>query len=368
MWHFRDLLFIIFLLLVAIGNTHGQTITPTNNYTYSIGGNISKGFITAHDTKMRHLAVSHPEGFSLWVKKHTYGYSDWEKALKYPNIGIVFDYFDYKSDILGHSIASTAFFDYYLTRAPKSSFNFQFGVGLSYSFSPYDKKNNNKNIAVGSPITYSLRAQLSYNREIVERLKLMVALRLSHYSNGAFSLPNKGINIPTADLGVFYALNKIKPDYQIFSTIPKIDDDLKFNIFIGTGLKEVTIDGKKFPLITASFYTSMQTSLFNSFNLGVDYFHSWATKEEIAIDRDLESRDLDFRRVGLVGGHELLIGRLSFLTQLGVYVYRPYKSDKPIYQRYGLKYEVSEKLFCGVFLKSHYGKAEAVEWGVGIKI
>ncbi len=340
MYRFRDLIIAFFLLFVSTGITHGQGRSPIINYTYSVGGSISKGFIVAHDPKMRHLALSHPEGFSIWVKKHTYGDRDWEKALKYPDIGLVLDYFDYKSDILGHS----------------------------YSFSPYDKQDNNKNIAIGSPITYSLRAQLSYNQQIIERLKLMLALRLTHYSNGASALPNKGINIPTVDLGVSYSLNKLRPDYHIFSTMPKIDEDLKFNVFIGTGLKEVTIDGKKFPFITVSFNSSKQVSLLNSFNLGVDYFHSWATKEEIAIDRDLESRDLDFKRVGLAGGHELLIGKLSFLTQLGVYIYRPYKSDKPIYQRYGLKYKLSEKLYGGVFLKSHYGKAEAVEWGIGIKL
>lgn len=368
MYRFRDLIIAFFLLFVSTGITHGQGRSPIINYTYSVGGSISKGFIVAHDPKMRHLALSHPEGFSIWVKKHTYGDRDWEKALKYPDIGLVLDYFDYKSDILGHSIATTGFLDYYLTRTDKNSFNFQFGVGISYSFSPYDKQDNNKNIAIGSPITYSLRAQLSYNQQIIERLKLMLALRLTHYSNGASALPNKGINIPTADLGVSYSLNKLRPDYHIFSTMPKIDEDLKFNVFIGTGLKEVTIDGKKFPFITVSFNSSKQVSLLNSFNLGVDYFHSWATKEEIAIDHDLESRDLDFKRVGLAGGHELLIGKLSFLTQLGVYIYRPYKSDKPIYQRYGLKYKLSEKLYGGVFLKSHYGKAEAVEWGIGIKL
>ena len=367
MHRFRVLLFFLSILLSTIDHSYGQTVAPIKPYTYSVGGSISKGFIAAHDTKMRHLSVSHPEGFSLWAKKHTYGYGDWEKALKYPDIGIVFDYFDYKNEVLGHSVATTAFIDYYLTRTARSSFIFQFGVGLSYAFNPYDKQENNKNIAVGSPIAYSLRAQLSYNRQIVDRLNLMLALRLTHYSNGAFALPNKGINIPTMDLGFSYTLNKDKPEYQYFSALPKINDDIRFNFFMATGLKEVTIDGKKYPFITASFYTSKQVSLLNSFNLGVDYFHSWATKEEIAIDRDLESKDLDFKRIGLVGGHELLIGRLSFLTQLGVYVYRPYKSDKPIYQRYGLKYQFTEKFYGGVFLKSHYGKAEAVEWGIGIR-
>lgn len=367
MYYLHRIPIAFFSLLLVCNTSWAQTPQPKKHYTYSVGGSVSKGFIIGHDLEMKHLALSHPEGVSLWIKKHTYGHRDWEKTLKYPDIGLVIDYFDYRNPLLGYSIAATSFLDYYLARANKSSLNFQFGIGLCYSSSPYHKTDNNKNIAIGSPITYSLRAQLSYNRQLIDRVKLMMALRLTHYSNGAYKLPNKGINVPTADLGFSYTLNKDKPAYKYFSTLPTVDNDIKFNIFIGTGLKQVIINGEKYPFITASLYTSKQASLLNSFNLGMDYFHSWAIREEVAIDPLLEGEEPDFRRIGLVGGHELLIGRLSFLTQLGVYIYRPYKRDKPIYQRYGLKYALSDNIFGGVFLKSHYGRAEAVEWGIGMK-
>src|SRR5690606_2333792 len=129
-----------------------------------------------------------------------------------------------------------------------------------------------------------------------------------------------------------------------------------------SGIKEIDpIGGKKYSFLTFSLLASRQTSLTNSFALGVDLFYSFATKEEIEIDRELNGEKPDFKRIGLVAGHELHLGRVSFITQLGAYIYRPYKSDKPVYQRYGFKYIFHDRLFGGVFLKTHYGKADAVE-------
>lgn len=366
---FRTFLIFSIILPLTFSPSVAQVIKSHNNYTYSIGGNIGKGFIIKHDNRMGHLAQSHPDGFSLFVKKHTFGHKDWEKALNYPDIGITFDYFDFNNPLLGKAFAATSFLDYYIIRKPYSSVNFQFGVGLSYTTNPYNPTTNNKNIALGSAFAYALRAQLSYNQRILEQLQLILALRISHYSNGAFKMPNKGVNVPTADIGLSYTLNKGNIDYQHFTTHPTVDKSIKYNIFFATGLKEIDrIKNKKFPFLTFSIYASKQTSLVSSFNLGVDGFYSMATKEEIRTDRELEEKEQDFKRIGIAGGHELHAGKLSLLTQIGVYVYRPYKADQPIYQRYGLKYTFSDQIFGGIFLKTHYGKAEAVEWGVGIKI
>lgn len=318
---------------------------------------------------MGHLSQSHPNGLSLFIKRYTLGDKDWQQALNYPDLGIAFDYFDLKNPLLGKAFSATSFLDYYIIRKPYSSFNFQFGVGISYNTNPYDQETNNKNIALGSAFAYALRAQLSYNQQILDRLDLILAVRLSHYSNGAFKMPNKGINVPTTDIGLAYAMNKKQPVYKSYAAYPEVDKSIKLNIFLATGLKEIAlVRDKKFPFLTSSIYGSKQTSLISSFNLGVDIFYSMGTKEEMETDRELEGEKQDFKRVGIAGGHELHIGKLSFLTQLGVYIYRPYKADQPVYQRYGLKYSFSDQLFGGVFLKTHYGKAEAVEWGVGIKI
>ena len=76
----------------------------------------------------------------------------------------------------------------------------------------------------------------------------------------------------------------------------------------------------------------------------------------------------DYRRIGIFAGHELFINKLSLLTQLGYYVYYPYDFEGRTYFRIGLKRYFGEKLFGALTLKSHGAKAEAVEFGIGIRL
>jgi hypothetical protein len=56
------------------------------------------------------------------------------------------------------------------------------------------------------------------------------------------------------------------------------------------------------------------------------------------------------------------------LTQVGYYAYYPYKFEGRVYLRLGLKYYFTKNIFGAITLKTHAAKAEAVEFGVGIRI
>ena len=64
----------------------------------------------------------------------------------------------------------------------------------------------------------------------------------------------------------------------------------------------------------------------------------------------------------------MFVNRVSFETQIGYYVYHPYKSELPYYDRIGMKYYLSNKIFTGVSLKTHGFLAEAMELVVGIRL
>lgn len=337
---------------------------------YSIGGSIHKGFIAQHTDAIGHLALSHPTGFEIYVKKHTYGKKLWQQLHNYPDVGFSVHYFDFKNPMLGKAVSVFSFIDFYIIKKKKSELIIKTAAGINYATNPYDRENNNKNVALGSTFAYAFQGRLSYNFQLIDRLKLTTALTLTHFSNGAFKKPNMGINIPTANIGLLYYLQKDKPAYIRDDSPPEFDSEPKFNIVFASGVKEIDVIGSgKFPFFTLSIYMDKQISPTNIINIGIDGFYNMATKEEIKIDRGLSDNDHpDFKRAGLVAGHEVLFGKVSLLTQLGIYLYRPYKSDKAIYQRYGLKYRITEQLFAGISLKSHYGKADAVEWGIGVRL
>ena len=76
----------------------------------------------------------------------------------------------------------------------------------------------------------------------------------------------------------------------------------------------------------------------------------------------------DYKRVGVFIGHELFINRISLEAQVGYYVYQPFKKDIPVYDRVGIKYYVTDKIFAGFTIKTHMFLAEALEFGIGFRI
>ena len=76
----------------------------------------------------------------------------------------------------------------------------------------------------------------------------------------------------------------------------------------------------------------------------------------------------DYKRVGIFVGHELFINKVSLVTQIGYYVYKPLKSDAALYDRLGMKYYISNKFYTEIAIKTHGFLAEALEFGVGVRL
>jgi len=62
------------------------------------------------------------------------------------------------------------------------------------------------------------------------------------------------------------------------------------------------------------------------------------------------------------------MNKLSLLTQAGIYVIDPTKINKAMYQKVGLKYYLSEKIFTSMTMKIHLGVADWIEWAMGVKL
>ncbi|MEZ4853125.1 MAG: acyloxyacyl hydrolase, partial [Flavobacterium sp.] len=114
----------------------------------------------------------------------------------------------------------------------------------------------------------------------------------------------------------------------------------------------------------------------SALQLGTDVFFSRYLRDyiqfsSVAFPTDHKSytdADTDYKRVGVFIGHELFINKLSIETQFGYYVYKPFHYEIDVYQRIGLKYYVYKNWFTGVGLKTHGGRAEAIEATVGVRL
>ena len=337
--------------------------------------NYFKGNIALHNNDILHLIKGHPEGVILSWNKKTFGYNDWEARFNYPDYGASFIYQNLKNGVLGNNYSLYAHYNFYFL---KRNIMLRIGQGLAFTTNPYSKEENYRNVAFGSKLMSSTFLMLNYKKErIFNQFGLQAGFSLIHYSNANVKAPNASINSITLNLGVTYNLEATDPEFKVLidkENEEKFTQPIKYNIAFRTGINESDVVGSgQFPFYIFSGYADKRINIKSALQLGTDIFFSNFLKEliyyqSVSIPEENVTGDEDFKRVGVFAGHELFINKTSLITQLGYYVYYPFDFEGRTYFRVGLKRYFSNKWFGALTLKSHGAKAEAVEFGVGIRL
>tara|TARA_R110002012_G_scaffold321809_1_gene551569 strand:- start:72027 stop:73118 length:1092 start_codon:yes stop_codon:yes gene_type:complete len=342
---------------------------PTNSY---FDLNYFKGNIALHNNDILHLIKGHPEGFLLSWNKKTFGNEDWEQRYGYPDYGVSFAYQNLKNDVLGTNYSLYAHYNFYFL---KRNLMLRIGQGLGYTTNPYDKLDNPRNNAFGTSLLSSTYLMLNYKRErIFDRFGIQAGFSLIHYSNANIKAPNTSVNSITFNVGVTYNIDEEDSEYISTITKEKYTERIKYNLAFRSGINESDVVGSgQFPFYIISAYADKRLSHKSAIQLGADVFFSKFLEEliyykSVSFPEEVVSGDEDWKRVGLFVGHELFINKMSIETQLGYYVYYPYDFEGQTYIRIGLKRYFGDKWFGALTLKSHGAKAEAVEFGVGIRL
>lgn len=361
MKHLLCLLFSVTALAQNTGHTNFQL-------------DVFRGNIYRHTDDIDHLITGHPDGILLSFNHQTFGDKEWQHAYNFPDYGVSFQYQDFHNDIMGKCFAVGAHYNFYFL---KRHLVFRISQGIGMTTNPYDKEDNYKNNAFGSRFMSANLFMLNYKKEnLVGRLGLQAGFMFTHFSNGRMKSPNSGINTYAINLGVHYNLSE-KPEYRQpdSTTQKKFRERVKFNFVLRSGVSESQVVGSgQKPFYHFGTYADKRLGRKSALQLGADFFISQYLKEYIQYysamypDREYVDPDTDYKRVGLVVGHELFINKLSVETQLGYYIYKPFQYETDVYQRVGAKYYFTDKIFAALSLKAHGGRAEAIEAGVGIRI
>jgi hypothetical protein len=334
--------------------------------------NYFTGNIARHNDDILHLIKGHPFGFIASWNKKTFGAEEWQQLYNYPDIGLSFSYQDLQNPILGENYSLYGHANFYFL---KRNLMLRIGQGLTYNTNPYHKEKNFRNIAFGSQIMSATYVMLNYKKEkIFKQFGFQTGISLLHNSNANFKAPNASINSIAANIGITYSLNIDEPEYIESIVSNKYQEPIRFNFVFRSGINESDIiDSGQYPFYIFSAYADKRISKKSSLQFGTDIFYSNFLKELIkyrfiAFPEIGLKGDEDYKRAGVFVGHELLVGRSAVLSQLGYYVYYPYDFEGRTYFRIGLKRYLSNKVFAAVTLKSHGAKAEAVEFGIGIRL
>ncbi|PKP25853.1 MAG: deacylase [Bacteroidetes bacterium HGW-Bacteroidetes-2] len=367
-------LFCLFGFIISTSLT-SSVFSQEVQKSFSLEGTYFYGTVLEHNPGIGHLITEHPEGFILQYNRKTYGFNAWERRYNFPDWGFTFSYQDMKNPVLGELYGVYAHMSWYFLRR---NFKVSVAQGIAYATNPYDRDTNFRNNAYGSTLLSTTLLSANFTREnIWNGIGVHIGVSLLHYSNGNVRAPNTSTNTFGLSAGVSYQLDyENVPEFIYDGEKEKYTEPFKYNFVFRSGINESDVIGQgQFPFYVFSAFIDKKISRKSTFQAGADVFYSLFLKELIqyrfvAFPEDNLSGDEDYKRVGLFVGHELRFNKVAFVSQLGYYVYYPYDFEGRIYNRFGLKryFGESERFFGVVSLKSHIAKAEAIEFGIGIRL
>lgn len=336
-----------------------------------VDANYYSGSILPHSSQISHLITGKPEGVLLSFNKKTTGIEPWESFFNYPDYGFSLHYQDNHNAELGNLYGAFAHFNFYFF---KRNLQFKVSQGIAYASNPYNRDSNFRNLAYGSKFMPSTFIALNYNKfNIWKGIGFQSGLFFIHHSNATFKSPNISTNTIAFQIGLNYSFDQNEPIRKVSPQIDSIDSKLKYVFSFKTGVNESHIIGMgQKPFYHMNLYAEKRLNRTGSVQLGGELFMSETIKELIPFMANSFpefniSEDADYKRISIFLGYEMYINKLSLEGQFGVYVYDQYKVNGNNYQRLGVKYYFCDNFFGSLSLKTHLAKAEALEFGVGVK-
>lgn len=330
------------------------------------------GSILNHNKSISNLIRAHPAGVMLSYNVRTKGDERWQQEYNYPDWGVSLLYQDFNNDVLGKNYSAGFHYNFYFL---KRNLQVRIGQGLNYNTNPFDIETNFKNVAYGSHITGFSQIGLQYTKpRIIDNFGIRAGILLLHHSNGGVKAPNTGTNVFSTSIGITYEFSEEEEPIKEKVEYEKFTEPIKYNIVARGGVNESDVIGLgKHPFFVLSAYADKRLSFKNSIQFGVDFVFSEFLKKQnefraAAFPSRNKDPNQDYRRVGAFLGHEFRLNKIAIPTQVAFYVYNPSNFDGPIYLRTGVKYYITDKWFAVGTVKAHGFNAEAIEFGIGIRL
>lgn len=335
-------------------------------------------------TNIKQEPISQYRSASLQLSFQTSGDKLWEQLYNYPRYSFgVYKPFFPDAHYLGDPFAVYAAIGFALRRQENLTFNFDVGLGLAFNWISYLE--DKYNIAMGASESAVFSTTFSFEKRLVNGLRFYAGAGFVHFSNGALKVPNLGINAFTPKAGIGYNFTKPEQEYR-YQIVPEYHKHSEISVSAFTGYRNILYYGSDVDSLIQRrgvFYLcygisaayNYQVSHKSKFGAGVmadylGYVNSSITSENGSLVSHPASFSDGFQ-VSIYPSYELVMNRASLVLQAGFYVYRAkYPEPTPFnYQRIGLKYNITDHLSLGLYMRAHYWTvADFIEWTIGYRI
>ncbi len=341
-------------------------LAQENTQPWVLGARSHLGFLWPHRPAAWYLVEGHAAAFEMNVEKRFNGDRPWQRL--YPGAGYGFGVM-YSGmanpDIIGGGVRLIPYLHLPFIHREKSDFGMRLGWGLGYIFKPFHRTENIKQIANGTRLNTAIQLMIEYRRDF-GRFRASAGVSIDHWSNGAYQLPNLGLNLISLSGGVGYAISPHPAAAMRLDTLPAARRPKEASIMGAFGICEVARP-------QSGQYSAY--AVMGQMQWGISPRSSWAVGADVFNKGTLLTRHPELRessrlahtQLGLHTGWSLGLGRGELLVQMGAYVYTPFPDESAFFHRLGMRYKPGRKLLLHVGLKSHWAVADHWEWGIGYR-
>jgi hypothetical protein len=392
------LLFVLlFICLYGLKGQQRMELTDSSNLDrkYFIEANLHSGLVINNYVFWDSFPSRTPSALiELNFGKQTIGEKPWQQNYGFPQVGValVGGYLG-NNDELGFMVGLVPNVAINAINENKWSLKIKMGLGFAYFNKPYDVESNVTNILIGSHITNLSIASLYFRRILSESTDLTFGLSALHASDGHYQLPNVGMNMITAHLGLRHYFAKRPSNYYTDDGFLKRSKELKYGIRAGMGMHEFgnelgPVNQSKYTITDLAFYLKKPAGRLGSALAGLGYKYYSSFFDKITEDSTFSSNlHLKASVVTLFLGYEFEMGRMSLLAQGGINVYHPFwrrfteliEEEWTLYKqieglistRLGVQYyffepqKFNKNLYLGLYIKANMGGADFVSLSTG---
>ncbi len=359
----KILFLVILLLILSDFKSIGQA-----NYGLEFGGRV--GVLVPHRPVIKQLPQENVLGFDFPVYKIVSGSKKWHLTYKKPKIGLTFYHSNLGNNlVLGKCSGLTSLFELPFINYQNHRFSLNLKLGLAQVSKPFDLNTNPANIALSSRFNCLAIGGLQY---LYSWNKFSYGLRveLTHLSNAALEAPNLGLNMIQTSISVGYHFSKNKLNLELYQSSKEINDTSKtkrdYMYFLGfMGQKQIfNYLNENFKVIGATIAYQHIFSLPVGLEVGFDIMDNQADIKLLADKEIYVKRNL---KTGVYLGYVLTLEKLHFVVGMGHYLYDTFNLNDKLYHRVGLRYTFLNRFVLNTTLKSHWGNADYLELGLGMR-
>lgn len=309
-------------------------------------------------------------------------------GMPYAGIGIYYADF-FRKDNLGNPISIYGFqggtikdFNSVL------SLNYEWNLGVSFNWEPFELGDNTNNIAIGSPLNVHFAVLAYLKWKLPSAWEVHLGTGLTHFSDGCTILPNKGINLISPFIEVAYTFNRPANIIKKTFVSPPVIRHLEHDVLLTFSTRQARIDttglgSTAYPFINRNFkVVALEYSLLfvnshkykwgPSIDLGYDESGGvtmWneANPVEGTIKKCMHwGRPYERFSMGLSIKGEIAFPNCSMFANLGYDIIHRNVIEDRLYQILGLKLYLRKNLF-GTFgvRATRFTRSQYLFWSIG---